>query len=60
MTLVDTSVWIDYFKGAGDDGLERLIKADDICVNDVVLAELLPSVEKRGESKKSIESCKSV
>lgn len=49
MTLVDTSVWIDYFKGTSDDELERLVATDRICVNDTVLAELLPSIDKRGE-----------
>ena len=41
--LVDTSVWIDYFK-AGDNSndLDYLIDENLIVTNDIILAELIP------------------
>lgn len=50
MTLVDTSVWIDGFRGGeSKETLKNLIDQGCICINDIILAELLPSVRKRGE-----------
>ena len=52
MTLADTSVWIDYFhNGITADLVEDLISLNELCVNDVILAELLPSIEQRGEDE---------
>lgn len=45
MVLVDTSVWINYF--AGDEkaiGLEKLIDSNNLCINDLILTELIPSI----------------
>ncbi len=43
--LVDSSIWISYFKtGKYAKALEKLIDANHICVNDVILAELCPSI----------------
>ncbi len=41
--LVDTSIWIDYFK-AGDNSkdLDYLIDENLIVINDIILAELVP------------------
>ncbi len=41
--LVDTSIWIDYFKG-GDDStdLSALIDENLVVTNDIILAELVP------------------
>ena len=41
--LVDTSIWIDYFKG-GDDStdLGALIDENLVVTNDIILAELVP------------------
>ena len=41
--LVDTSIWIDYFK-AGDSSsdLDYLIDENLIVTNDIILAELIP------------------
>ncbi len=41
--LVDTSIWIDYFKG-GDDStdLSPLIDENLVVTNDIILAELVP------------------
>ena len=41
--LVDTSVWIDYFKsGDNSSKLDYLIKENLIVTNDIILSELLP------------------
>ncbi len=39
--LVDTSVWIDYFRGSGNSAdLDFLINENIIVTNEIVLAEL--------------------
>ncbi len=44
--LIDTSVWIDYFrKGDFADVLEPLLSDNDILTNDLILAELVPFLE---------------
>jgi predicted nucleic acid-binding protein len=43
LVLVDSSVWIDYFRN-GNDQLEELITEDIVCTNDLILTELLPSL----------------
>ncbi|MDD2722678.1 MAG: PIN domain-containing protein [Methylovulum sp.] len=41
--LIDTSIWIDYFKnGANSDELDGLLENNQIVLNDIILAELLP------------------
>jgi predicted nucleic acid-binding protein len=41
--LVDTSVWIDYFKsGTHSAALDRLIDDNQVVTNDLILAELVP------------------
>ena len=41
--LVDTSVWIDYFRGSDNSkDLDILIDENLIVTNDVILAELIP------------------
>ena len=43
MILVDTSVWINYFKGREEvKRLDTFIETNSIVVNDLILAELLP------------------
>lgn len=45
--LVDTSIWIDYFKGKDKAfPLIELIEGNRIVTNDLILAELLPSINK--------------
>ena len=52
MILVDTSIWIDYFRnGNTADALDKLIESDMICINDVILSELLPSINQRHEEE---------
>ncbi len=45
MILVDSSVWIEYFRGSNlfvKEKLEYLIDTNLVCVNDVILTELNP------------------
>ena len=52
MTLVDTSVWIDGFHGGKSlDTLNALIDRREICVNDLILSELVPSIRVRKEKE---------
>ena len=50
--LVDTSVWIDYFRGSGDSkSLDLLIDENIIVTNEIVLAELLPYLKIKKQTK---------
>ncbi len=43
MVLVDTSIWIDYFRdGKNSSDLEILIDENLIVTNEIILAELMP------------------
>jgi predicted nucleic acid-binding protein len=49
--LVDTSVWIDYFrKGSRSAKLDSLIDEDIIVINDLIIAELAPFIKVRNEA----------
>jgi predicted nucleic acid-binding protein len=50
--LVDSSVWIDYFKsGEYSKELDFLIDENLICINDLILTELVPPLRIKKESK---------
>lgn len=50
MVLVDSSVWIEYFKGnEAVLQLNNLIESNNISINDMILAELLPAIIQRKE-----------
>jgi predicted nucleic acid-binding protein len=50
--LVDSSVWIEYFRGTlTDDNLDLLIEENLISVNDLILAELIPALHVRRQRK---------
>ena len=50
--LVDTSVWVDYFRGSSkSDDLDALIDNNEIAINDLILAELVPPLRLRGETQ---------
>jgi predicted nucleic acid-binding protein len=50
--LVDSSAWIEYFKGnEAYSFVTDLIYGNLICVNEIVLTELLPSIIHRKENK---------
>jgi len=50
--LVDTSIWIDYFK-AGDNSkdLDYLIDENIIVTNDIILAEFIPYLKIKKQTK---------
>lgn len=46
--LVDSSVWIDYFRGKGPpDALDFLIEENLVVTNDLILTELIPALHLR-------------
>ncbi len=48
--LVDTSIWVDFFKGNEvAQPLFELLDAGNVVTNDLILTELLPSIRKRRE-----------
>ena len=50
MVLVDSSVWIEYFKGNTTAlPLNSLIDSNNVCTNDLILAELIPSINHKKE-----------
>ncbi|MFO7822464.1 MAG: PIN domain-containing protein [Cyclobacterium sp.] len=46
--LVDSSVWIDYFKSGNIPILDRMITEDLVCTNELILTELSPFLEHKG------------
>jgi predicted nucleic acid-binding protein len=50
--LVDTSVWIDYFRtGQNSADLDQLIQEDLVATNDIILAELIPYLKLNGQTQ---------
>lgn len=50
--LIDTSVWIDYFRGGeSSDKLDLLIDENLLVTNDIILAELIPFLKVRHQVK---------
>ncbi len=50
--LVDTSIWIEYFRsGDHSERLDFLIDENIIVINDLILAELVPSLKVRNQQK---------
>ena len=50
--LVDSSAWIEYFKGNPKYSfITDLINTNAICTNDIILAELLPSIIHKKEHR---------
>ena len=49
--LVDTSIWIDYFRGGNDSiQMDFLIDENLLVTNDLILAELIPFLKVRNET----------
>src|SRR5690606_12487770 len=48
--LVDSSVWIDYFKSGEIPLLDRLIEEDLVCTNELILTELIPALMYHGRN----------
>ena len=50
--LVDSSVWIEYFRGnTKADKLDYLIDIDAILINDLILTELIPFLKIKNQNK---------
>jgi predicted nucleic acid-binding protein len=50
--LVDTSIWIEYFRtGNNSEKLDFLIDENLIVINDLILAELVPSLRVQNQRK---------
>lgn len=50
--LVDTSIWVDYFRsGTSSDLLDDLIDENLVVTNNLILAELIPSLRVSGHVK---------
>lgn len=48
--LVDSSVWIGFFRGSlPREGIFSLIDANQICTNDLILSEIIPSLMMKKE-----------
>ncbi len=46
--LVDSSIWIDYFRNGGHGtALDQLLDDNALAVNDLILAELIPALKLR-------------
>ncbi len=48
--LVDSSVWIQYFKKGKLPILDSLIEENLVCVNELILTELIPILRKQQQS----------
>ena len=50
--LIDTSVWIEYFRGGNNfEKLDFLIDENLVVINDLILAELIPVLKIRNQRK---------
>ena len=50
--LVDSSIWIEFFRGSDNDArLDFLIEENLVVVNDLILAELVPALHLRRQLK---------
>jgi len=49
--LIDSSVWIEYFKTGGIEKLDRLIEEDLACINELILTELSPALRLKNETE---------
>ena len=50
--LVDSSIWVDYFRGVVEDAkLDFLIDENLVVVNDLILTELTPALHLRQQNK---------
>jgi|GEM_PF-200374 len=60
--LVDSSVWIDFFRSSESTSLDLYIEENLVSVNDIVLSELMPKLvlERRTEVIQGLESLNKV
>ncbi|MGO4880847.1 MAG: PIN domain nuclease [Bryobacteraceae bacterium] len=58
MILVDTSVWIDYFKGTvttQTEKLDALLAQEPLAIGDLILTEVLQGFSKEADFKTALE-----
>lgn len=48
--LVDSSVWIEYFRTGKPTRLDRIIEEDLVCINELILTELAPALSLQNET----------
>lgn len=60
--LVDSSVWIEYFRTGSISELDRLLKEDLIVTNDIILTELIPmlSIQNQNEVIEALKSLEQI
>lgn len=49
--LIDSSVWIEYFRTGKPDKLDRIIEEDLACINQLILTELAPALSFKNETE---------
>ncbi len=50
--LVDSSIWIDYFRsGQNSTNMDYLIDNNLIIINEIIIAELVPFLKRKGQNK---------
>lgn len=49
--LIDSSVWIEYFRTGKPDKLDQIIEEDLACINELILTELAPSLSLKNETE---------
>ena len=49
--LIDSSVWIEYFRQGGLEKLDRIIEEDLACINELILTELAPALLLKNETE---------
>ncbi len=58
MILVDTSVWVDYFRGNESAQAGRLVSAleadEDLCICGIILTEILQGITSRKQREKVV------
>lgn len=57
--MVDSSVWIDYFKNGNYTELDFLIEEELACINELIFTEIAPLLMKKNEEN-LLESLKAV
>ncbi|MBD3375782.1 PIN domain-containing protein [candidate division KSB1 bacterium] len=50
--LIDSSVWIDYFRGGKkSEIIDSFIDENILCTNNLILSELIPALNHKGQHK---------
>ena len=57
--LIDSSVWIEYFRTGKPANLDRIIEEDLACINELILTELAPALLLKKETE-ILEGLKSI